>query len=132
MDWSRAHTTDIQVRFGDIDSLGHVNNVAYAQYLEIVRSSYFEALRARGVDFPLVVARLEVDYRHEVVLRQRVTAQLLVTRLGKSSFDFHYRVHAEGTLAAEARTVQVHVDPLHRRPLPLPDHVRAALAEDLA
>ena len=132
MDWSQAHTTGIQMRFGDVDSLGHVNNVAYAQYLETARIVFLDDLAARGIDFQTVVARLEVDYRQEVKLGQRVTVQTLITRVGNSSFDFHYRVLADGVLAAQARTVQVHVDREARRPLPLSGRVREALSEHLA
>ncbi|AFZ66874.1 acyl-CoA thioesterase [Deinococcus peraridilitoris] len=132
MNWSHAHATDIQMRFGDVDSLGHVNNVAYAQYLETARIGFLNDLARRGVDFHLVIARLEVDYRHEVTLGQHVTVQLLVTRVGRTSFECAYRVLANGVLAAEARSVQVNVDRAARRPQPLEGHVRAALLERLA
>ena len=123
--WTDAHTTEIQMRFGDVDSLGHVNNVAYAQYLETARIAF---LRDLGLSLPTVIARLEVDYRREVKLGQRVRVQLKCTRTGRSSFDFSYRVLSDDdTLAAEARSVQVHVDPDTRRPRPLSDAQRAAL-----
>ena len=32
-----AHRTDIQMRFGDTDALGHVNNASYASYAEVAR-----------------------------------------------------------------------------------------------
>lgn len=131
IDFTGAHTTEIQVRFGDVDSLGHVNNVAYAQYLEIARVAYMEALRERGVTFTMVVARLEVDYVREVKLRERVTVELAPTRIGTSSFDFHYRVLADGIVAATARTVQVNVEPRARRPRPLAEDLRSALERDL-
>lgn len=130
--WEEAHTTEIQMRFGDVDSLGHVNNVAYAQYLETARLAFLHDLAERGVEFRMVIARLEVDYRREVKLGQRVTVQLLVSRVGTSSFDCVYRVLADGELSAEARTVQVNVDFASRRPRPLQGHVRAALQERLA
>jgi len=132
MNWERAHTTIIQMRFGDVDLLGHVNNVAYAQYLETARITYLQHFEEKRLALPTVVARLEVDYRNEVKLGQHVTVQLLVSRLGSSSFDFSYRVLADGVLAAEARTVQVHVDRATRRPVRIPDDVRAVLEEEMA
>ena len=126
MNWQRAHRTDIQMRFGDVDSLGHVNNVAYAQYLETARVAY---LQRYGL--PTVVARLEMDYRREVRLGQNVQVELAVARVGGSSFDLSYRVLAAGEVAAQARTVQVHVAPQTRRPAPLPPAARANLEESL-
>jgi acyl-CoA thioester hydrolase len=129
LSWATAHTTEIQMRFGDVDSLGHVNNVAYAQYLETARLACLDELGHRGVSLPIVVARLEVDYRREIALRQRVRVQMRCSRVGTSSFDLEYRVLADDeTVAAEARSVQVHVDLASRRPLPLTATQRDALA----
>ncbi len=126
MNWPRAHRTDIQMRFGDVDSVGHVNNVAYAQYLETARMAYLQQF-----ELSTVIARLEMDYRREVRLRQRVRVEVAVARVGRSSFDLAYRVLAEDDVAAEARTVQVHVTGGGRRPAPLPDLARAGLEESL-
>ncbi|WP_045234292.1 acyl-CoA thioesterase [Deinococcus pimensis] len=127
--WAASHTTEIQMRFGDVDSLGHVNNVAYAQYLETARLAFLDELTRRGVSLPIVVARLEVDYRREITLRQRVRVQMRCSRVGNSSFDLVYRVLADDdTLAAEARSVQVHVDLATRRPVPLTAEQRVVLA----
>ena len=35
---------EVQVRFSDIDLLGHVNNVAYFNYFEMARIHYFHPL----------------------------------------------------------------------------------------
>lgn len=126
MNWQRAHRTDIQMRFGDVDSLGHVNNVAYAQYLETARVAYLQPF-----ELPTVVARLEMDYRREVRLGQRVQVEVAVARVGHSSFELAYRVLAGDDVAAEARTVQVHVTPGERRPAPLPQGARVGLEESL-
>lgn len=126
MDFSRAHRTDIQVRFSDTDALGHVNNVAYAVYLETARVA---ALSGLSNPPSLVVAHLEIDYRREIRLGQRVTVELLVTHIGRSSWTYHYRVLADGALAAEANTVQVVINPLLMRPDPIPAELRAWLSD---
>jgi len=36
------HTAHIPVRWGDMDSYGHVNNILYMQYLEEARVAWFE------------------------------------------------------------------------------------------
>ena len=43
----------IEVRFRDCDSMGHVNNAVYFTYMEQTRFAYWrELLRARGVRRP--------------------------------------------------------------------------------
>ena len=69
MDWSRAHRTRIQMRYSDTDMMGHINNAAYAQFMELARMDYLDHLlppSARPVS--MVLARLELNYRQEVLL----------------------------------------------------------------
>jgi len=43
-----TYTTEIDVRFRDIDAMGHVNNAVYATYIEQARTEYFrDVLRRR-------------------------------------------------------------------------------------
>lgn len=67
------HRTELQVRWGDMDSYQHVNNVAYAAYLQEARA---ELLAAAGVRASasarhgtFVVARLKVEYLRQLVFR---------------------------------------------------------------
>ena len=39
-----AHFIDVQVRWGDADALGHINNTLYGRYYECSRLDYFESL----------------------------------------------------------------------------------------
>ena len=126
LDWSGAHVTEIQMRFGDTDMLGHVNNVAFAQYLETARVQVLPEPRAGSVT---VLAHLSVDYRREVKLGQQVQVLILTSKVSRTSWEYAYRVLADGQLAAEARTAQVNVDAATRRPAPLTGEMRAWLAQ---
>ena len=56
-------STDIQVRFRDIDAMGHVNNAVYATYVEQARTEYFEEILEEGLDaVSTVLASLELSY----------------------------------------------------------------------
>lgn len=131
-DWSRAHLTEIQVRFSDTDALGHVNNVSFAAYLETARVDLFAELRAAGGDIPTVLAHLSIDFRREIKLDQQVQVQTLCVRLGRSSWTYAQRILAGGGVCAEASSVQVHVNPLTMRPESVPADVRAYLARHAA
>ena len=41
--------TPVQIRFKDIDMMGHVNNANFITYFELARLTYFEALSEVGV-----------------------------------------------------------------------------------
>jgi acyl-CoA thioester hydrolase len=127
LDWARAHRTGIQMRYGDIDAMGHLNNAVYVQYLETSRVLLMRELGVRDEDDHSVIARLELDYRREVRWGQRVEVENLIERVGRSSWTVVSRLTADGVPCAYARTVQVRVDAAHR-PEALPERVRTALA----
>lgn len=127
LDWSRAHRTGIQMRYGDIDAMGHLNNAVYVQYLETSRVILMRDLGVRGEDDHSVIARLELDYRREVRWGQAVSVESLIERVGRTSWTVVSRLMADSVPCAYARTVQVQVDAGHR-PEVLPGRVRAAFA----
>ena len=74
----------VDVRWRDVDALGHVNHAVFLTYLEEGRDAFYT--RALGSDPLYVVARIEVDLRAEVRYPdRRVTARIAVERLGKTS-----------------------------------------------
>jgi len=100
----------VEVPYGDVDAMGHLNNVAYLRYMEFARQKYWLALRGSRdyLDIDFVVARAEIDYRASVYMGDVLDIEIRVSRMGNSSFDFVYRITAEdGRLVAEATTTQV-------------------------
>ncbi len=139
----------IQLRFSDIDSYGHVNNVTYLGYLETARV-LLHLLRPElpatageepgatlrelhGTDNQTLVGRQEIEYRVPLEFRtEPVQVGLWVTRIGNSSFDLGYAVVDEdqaGTLHALGASTIVLAAAATGRPVPLPDGYRAALQQ---
>ena len=105
------YVADLQVRFRDIDSMGHVNNAVYATYLEQARADYFEAVVGRPLhEVGTVLVSLEIEFRAPVELGETVSVGLTVPELGESSIPMAYAVHGDEGPAAVAETVQVAVD----------------------
>ncbi len=118
----------IQVRFRDLDALGHVNNAVYLTYLEVARAAYFSRLEPDWVGKGhFILARAEVDFLRPILLQDPVEVGVRVVRLGRSSFDMEYLLLAAGEEAARGKTVQVWLE--GGRPAPLPQEVRARIAE---
>ncbi|MCL7418421.1 MAG: acyl-CoA thioesterase [Halalkalicoccus sp.] len=122
--------TDIQVRFRDIDAMGHVNNAVYATYVEQARTEYFEQVLEVGLDaVPSVLASLELSYERPVLLEESVTVEITVPEMGRSSLPMEYEVLADGERAATAKSVQVFLDPETETPFPIPERFRERIAE---
>jgi acyl-CoA thioester hydrolase len=117
----------VDVRWRDVDALGHVNHAVFLTYLEEGRDAFF-AQTFGEPDY--VVARVEIDLRAEVRYpERRVTVRLEVERLGTTSLTTHETVLTQaGEVAAEARVVTVRWDRRARKPVPFSEAERARLA----
>ncbi|MBD3142067.1 acyl-CoA thioesterase [Microbispora camponoti] len=107
------------MRFADIDSFGHVNNVRFLDYLEDARVSMLwerpRELAGRRQD--LVVARHEIDYRRPLTFRaDPVRVEMWVTEISSVRFTLAYEIRDDETLYVEARTVLVAYDAAEARP----------------
>ena len=133
MNSASAHRTRIQVRYSDTDMMGHINNAAYAQFLEIARMEFLDTLLPPAArPAAIVLARLELNYRREVHLGQRVEVLTALTNVGNSSWTYGFQLLADDVLSADGSSVQVHIDPQSRRPSPLPAEMRELLTSALA
>jgi len=118
----------IQVRWRDLDALGHVNNAAIVTYVETARTELWRQRFGGGAEIPFVVFQLTVDYRRQITLDEEVVTGLRVVDLRGARFTFEYRIEAAGQLAAEVRTVMAHVRPGETRPSRIPAELRDRLA----
>jgi acyl-CoA thioester hydrolase len=121
----------VEVRFRDLDALGHVNNAVYLTYLESARIAYWFHVTgtSRLQDLAMILARVEVDYRSPVSLGETLDVQVRCVSMGRSSFvmGFEVRESQSGRLVAEARKVLVHYDYAAGRSTPLPEELRERL-----
>ncbi len=118
----------VDVRWRDVDALGHVNHAVFLTYLEEGRDAFFsETLRSDPI---YVVVRIEVDLRTEVRYPdRRVTVRIEVTRLGTTSLTTRETILTPSKeVVAEARVVTVRWDAGHRKSIPFSEDERTQLA----
>ena len=118
-----------QVRFRDLDPMGHVNNAVFLTYIEEARAALLaEVGAATGLeDMNMIVARVEIDFRAPVRFGQEVKISVHASRFGTKSFDLEYELRVDGDVVAEAKSVQVAYDYSRREPVPLPADWREKL-----
>lgn len=129
----------VEVRFRDLDAMGHVNNAVYLTYFEQARLAFWLAVHPGGAPgetvepeaIGFVVARAECDYASPVRLGERLLVGCRAGDFGTTSFAFDYRVVAAGSsvdaevrLVASGRTVQVGWDWKEGRKSPLSEELR--------
>jgi acyl-CoA thioester hydrolase len=118
----------VDVRWRDVDALGHVNHAVFLTYLEEGRDAFYS--RVLGGDPIYVVVRIELDLRAEVRYSDRqVTVHIEPERLGTTSLTTRETILTpSGDVAAEARVVSVRWDAARRTPVPFTEAERAQLA----
>jgi len=95
------HSVPIQIRFSDIDSIGHINNNIYFSYFDLGKTYYFENIKATQVSWTdgiIVVAHLETDFYSPVFYKESIAVDTKVTRIGRKSF----------TLLQQLRNIKTH------------------------
>jgi acyl-CoA thioester hydrolase len=109
-----AYTCDVEVRFNDIDGMGHVNNALYLTYLEHCRMRFFTQVAGSTSerDFPFILAHAAVDYKAPMKMGSKPQVKMWTSRIGGKSWNFDYEIRdtKNGTLYATATTVQVAYD----------------------
>lgn len=122
---------DVPTRWADVDIYGHVNNVVhYAMFDTVVNGWLIEATGAdiRQGEAVGMVAETGCRYLAELDFPAAITAGLGLERLGNSSVSYRLALFgADESPAAVGRFVHVYVDRTTRRPVPVPDSIRAAL-----
>jgi len=118
----------VNVRWRDVDALGHVNHAVFLTYLEEGRDALYA--RIVGGDPIYVVVRIEIDLRAEVRYPDRkVTVRIEVERVGTTSLTTRETILTPaGEVAAQARVVSVRWDAGGGKPVPFTEAERAQLA----
>jgi acyl-CoA thioester hydrolase len=125
-----TYTTEIDVRFRDIDAMGHVNNAVYATYIEQARTAYFRDVLGADISrASIVLASLSLDFRRPVELVDgSVTVTVDVAEIGRSSATMTHEVRTGDALVAEAEATLVSLDPDSGEPAPITDEYRSEMA----
>jgi acyl-CoA thioester hydrolase len=125
--------TTLEVRFRDVDALGHVNNAVYLTYFEVTRFHYWKALLGDGAfnRFSFVVVRAECNYRAPAHIGEVLKVGARVSELRKSSFVFAYEItnSTTGTLVADGLTVQACFDLQEKKVKSIPAELRHRIRE---
>jgi acyl-CoA thioester hydrolase len=131
---------EIEVRFGDTDAMGHVNNAAYLTYFEMARMGYYEAvtgeplpLGVHGATEGMILAEARITWRSPAFFGETLTVEARVGRIGRSSFGQEFRLTAPASRYGECRLIAVSDSTLvtydysAERPIPVSPELIAAL-----
>ena len=125
------HTTPIQIRFNDVDQMGHVNNAVIMEYLDLGKDTFFSShgLSPTKSDFTVMVVHYEVDFRAQIHYHDRIHVENEIEKIGNKSLTMMQRVvnTETGTVCVECRTVMAGYRRSTTSSAVIPDEVRTWL-----
>ena len=133
---NKIYTADIEVRFRDLDAMGHVNNSVYFTYFEQGRIHFARQIfkMYEPSQFTFIMAYISCDFLKPVKLSSRVILHMWVKNIGTKSFDYGYKLvdrADESIVYAAGESVQVCYDYQTEKSIQVPETMRAKLSEYL-
>ena len=128
----RQHEFELDVRWGDMDALGHVNNVVYLTYFESARVDLIRGLglsRKDGV--AAVVAQANISYKLSAKYPAKLKVVTTISRFGNTSMTYHHSLQERdgSKIYCEAEVVVVWVGLESNQPASVPESVKRWAAE---
>jgi acyl-CoA thioester hydrolase len=126
-----VHTMRIQIRWGDMDMMGHVNNTVYFRYIESARVAWLESIG--GPPDPVatgpVIVHAYCNFLKQLTYPGDIEVRTYVGPPGRSSFEMSHEIRMVGgdAVHAEGGAKIVWVDLKAEKSVPLPDFVRCQL-----
>ena len=127
-----VRTDRMPMRWGEMDALGHMNNVSYFRYFEQARISWFDSLNIDyrpGSEGP-ILGSISCRYLNPAVYPMEFELTTWIGQPGRSSFRMWHELYRAGSPAeryAEAEAAMVWIDISEGRSRPLPDWMRQLL-----
>ena len=122
----------IQVRFSDLDILGHVNNVIYLSYFEMARIHYFTALVGPNWDWlkeGVVLVKNDVEYHVPILLHDEPKIFLFVTEIRNKSFSLAYKIMINEKLHTTGGSTLVCFNSTIKKAIAIPPIMREGLSK---
>jgi acyl-CoA thioester hydrolase len=125
-----VHTQRIEVRWGDMDAMGHVNNTMYFRYMEQARIHWFESLLPRGEAWrtmSIVIVNASCNFKRPINYPGTVEVRVFAGAPGGSSVPTYYELWVESQLYADGAATVVFVDPQKQKPMRIPEEIRSLM-----
>jgi acyl-CoA thioester hydrolase len=120
-----VHTAELDVRWGDMDAAGHVNNSRFFSYFEEARVEWLKATLERSMfsEKGPVLASASCDFERPVHHPATLHIDVYAEPPGRSSLPTHYTAQraASDDIVATGEAVLVWVDVETGTPVPVPD-----------
>ena len=131
---SIVFSTQLPVRWGDLDALNHVNHACFFTYMEQARLLWWAQnnfIIDRTSTGP-ILAHVSCDYLQPLTFPSTIKISLSLSDLGRSSFNINYLISSEkdtGIIFAKGKTTVVWVNYQQKKSIPLPEDIKQLFSD---
>ena len=124
-----VHDSLMDVRWGDMDSLGHVNNTVYFRYMESARVEWLRSTRdtPHGAGQGPVVVNCFCNYLRQIEYPAQLVVKMYVSDAARTAFETWYHIEKQGApveVYASGGATVLWVDFARQKAVDLPDWMR--------
>ena len=126
-----VHVERIELRWGDMDAMGHVNNTVYFRFMEQARIGWFDALVPGGEAWKstgIVIANASCNFKRPINYPGTVEVRLSVGSPGGSSVPTYYELLVNEEIHADGEATVVFIDMEKQKPVRIPERIRSLLS----
>ena len=126
---------DLNIEWGDMDALRHVNNIVYFKYFQVARIAYFEKIASDGVlrekRIPLILASTQCKFIYPLAYPDSISVGVRVDAMADQYFTMKYAVvsHQHQRLAAIGDAKVVMFDYVNNKKASIPDEIRKIIID---
>jgi len=123
----------LNARFGELDALGHINNIVPATWFELARTPILKIfdpqLSIDKKDFCLIMAHADYDFTDQLYIKDEIEIKTWVSKIGTKSFTVYHEAWQQGRLCVKGSAVIVHYDFNIEKSTPIPEDKKKHLKE---
>ena len=126
---------DLNIEWGDMDALQHVNNIEYFKYFQVARIAYFEKINSdsefRETPIPLILASTQCKFIYPLTYPDSISVGVRVDAMADQYFTMKYAVvsHQHQRLAAIGDAKVVMFDYVNNKKAYIPDEIRKTIID---
>ena len=126
------HHMPLQMRFNDIDMLGHLNNSVYLTFMDLAKTRYFQAAlgdKLRWGEIGVVIVNINCDFCKTTFFDDVIEVETAVVAIGEKSLTLEQRVYSptDDSVRCRCRTIMSGFNPRTMKSEPITAEWREAL-----
>ena len=125
------HTLPIQIRFNDVDQMGHVNNAVIMEYFDLGKEVFFQqhGMPPEKGDFTVMIVHFEVDFQSQIRFHDHIHITTHTEKIGNRSVSVIQQVvnTDTGDICATCHTILSGYSRLTQTSAPIPDSLRKSI-----